>query len=135
MRKPFFDPPIIAIDFDGTIAENAYPELGDIKEEAKEFINFLKDEGIRVVIWTCRTNEEEVKEHLIKNGVHFDAFNNNDAITNEEFEEYGFEDSRKIGADYVIDDRAIRFEDNWDEIHTNFKNAIKIWRKNECQKE
>lgn len=127
MRQPIFDPPIIAIDFDGTIVDNEYPEIGEVKDGAREFINMLKEEGYRVVIWTCRDNEEEIKEFLDENNVQYDAFNSNDAISEEEMNELGFEDTRKIGADIVIDDRAIEFKGNWHEITARVKRIIDVW--------
>ena len=47
-------PPILAIDFDGTIVENKFPEIGRLKKDAKWVINKLKEAGCKIVIWTSR---------------------------------------------------------------------------------
>ncbi len=116
IESEYFDSPIIAIDFDDTIVISDYPEIIGFKPGAKKAIKKLKDAGCRIVIWTCRTDTDKVEEFLIKNNVPFDAINDNSAITDEEWKRTGFEDTRKIGADLVIDDRAIEFKDNWNEI-------------------
>ncbi len=46
---------VIATDFDGTLCENKWPEIGEPNEEV---INYLKREakqGTKIVLWTCRT--------------------------------------------------------------------------------
>ena len=48
---------IIAVDFDGTLCENKYPEIG---EPNKEMITYLKDRqsnGDKLILWTCRIDE------------------------------------------------------------------------------
>lgn len=48
---------IIAIDFDGTIFENAWPEVGTIREDAVEVIQALHENGNKIIIWTCRAEK------------------------------------------------------------------------------
>ena len=50
---------ILAIDFDGTIVQNNYPDIGYLKEHAKQAINSLHDNlKCQIVIWTCRQNKD-----------------------------------------------------------------------------
>ena len=45
---------IIAIDFDGTICQNEYPEIGDPMPLAIWSIKKLKKRGHDLILWTCR---------------------------------------------------------------------------------
>jgi len=61
-------PPILAIDFDGTIKKSN--ELNDYDSElnhgCKEILIRLKDKGCKFILWTCRAGEylEKAKEPL-----------------------------------------------------------------------
>lgn len=92
---------IIAIDFDGTIVEHKYPQIGKPLPYAFEVIRELKKQGHILILWTVRTGKEleEAVEFCRKNGVIFDAINEN--IADLQFPE----ESRKIYADVYIDDR------------------------------
>lgn len=96
---------IIAVDFDGTLCENAWPSIG---APNLEVINYLKEQqadGARLILWTCRTGDdliEAVAWCFINHEIAFDAVNEN---LPDKIEEFGC-DSRKICADEYIDDRA-----------------------------
>jgi len=101
---------IIAVDFDGTLVDHRYPEIGAVKEGAKEAMKAFKKAGHKIVVWTCRAGQEEqnVRQFLLQNDVPFDSVN-----TPAPGADLG---TRKIYADVYIDDKGIRFEDNWQEI-------------------
>jgi hypothetical protein len=101
----------IAIDFDGTIVELAYPDIGALMPYAKKVIQKWKNEGHTILINTCRVGEfaKAAKDFLIKNGVPFDYFNENSM---DEITFYGH-DSRKICADIFIDDKNIGGLPSW----------------------
>ena len=44
----------IAVDFDGTIVENRYPEIGDERMFATETLKMLIQDRHRLILWTCR---------------------------------------------------------------------------------
>ena len=95
---------IIAVDFDGTLCEYAWPRIG---EPNKELISYLLNEqktGTKLILWTCRVGEKlwEAVCWCSKHGLVFDAINDNvqEAITM-----FGG-DSRKVYADIYIDDHA-----------------------------
>jgi hypothetical protein len=106
---------IIAVDFDGTIVEDKYPEIGKLKPFAKWVINALRHEGYYMILWTSRRDKEllEAKEFLLKEGIIFDAFNESNP---ENIAKYGC-DTRKIFADLYIDDKNLMPLQSWNEIY------------------
>jgi hydroxymethylpyrimidine pyrophosphatase-like HAD family hydrolase len=105
---------IIAIDFDGTIVEDAYPKIGSPMLFAFETIHKLQAEGHRLILWTYRSGRslKEAVAFCEKNGIEFYAVNKN--YPEEEFDE---KISRKINADLFIDDRNIGGFLGWTTIY------------------
>ena len=105
---------IIAVDFDGTIVENAYPKIGKPLIFAFETLKKLQEDGHRLVLWTYRSGKrlDEAVEFCKKNRITFYA-------VNKSFPEEKFtpEHSRKIHADIFIDDRNIGGFIGWGEIY------------------
>ena len=100
---------IYAFDFDGTLCENAWPDIGPPRTEVIEWAKRLKDEGHKLILWTCREGENLRKAvaWCKIHGLTFDTHNEN---LPEQNELYG-NDSRKIGADYYVDDKAISLQE------------------------
>lgn len=104
----------IAVDFDGTIVEDAYPEIGKPKPFALETLKELSKKH-QIILWTCRTGSllQHAVELLEKNGVRLYAVNKNypdeDISTSEKF-------MRKIDADMFIDDRNFGGFPGWGKI-------------------
>lgn len=96
---------IHAIDFDGTIVENEFPNIGPLaKNDIVPMMHGLwKDFSNIIIIWTCRTGpyENEARQFLIKNKIPFDFINENPL-----FEMGG----RKIFAHEYYDNRNRLFE-------------------------
>jgi len=97
---------IIAVDFDGCIVENKYPDIG---EAIPETIRRLLDEqagGTKIILWTCRVGKRlDAAVGFCKGqGIKFDAVNEN---LPEVIAEFGG-DTRKIYADEYWDDMAVR---------------------------
>jgi hypothetical protein len=103
----------IAVDFDGTIVEHEYPEIGKEKLFAFLTLKELAKKGARLILWTFRTGKEleDAVEFCRKNGVEFYAVNKNypEEIMNETV-------GRKIDADIFIDDRNIGGFPGWSEV-------------------
>lgn len=104
---------ILAIDFDGTITDkNKWYKAETIKPNAKEVINFLHDKlNIEIIIWTCRDNyyydDLNIAIDFLKNhDIHYDCINRNADIIIEKWKN----DSRKIYADFYIDDKSFFYE-------------------------
>lgn len=104
----------IAVDFDGTLVENRYPEIGKPILFAFETLKKLQQEGHQLILWTYRSGVklEEAVEFCAKQGVEFYAVNK--SYPEEEYEE---SISRKILADMFIDDRNINGLPQWGEIY------------------
>ena len=49
---------IIAVDFDGTIAEDRYPGIGKPMPFAFETLKMLQSDGHRLILWTYRTGKK-----------------------------------------------------------------------------
>ncbi|MDR2836577.1 MAG: HAD hydrolase family protein [Bacteroidales bacterium] len=104
---------IIAVDFDGTIVEHRYPEIGKKIPYSFEVLKQLQAEGHYLILWTYRAGKylEEAMNFCKKNGLVFYAVNENEP--NEEFHNYM---SRKIYADIYIDDKNIGGLIDWIKI-------------------
>lgn len=105
----------IAVDFDGTIVEHKYPEIGKEILFAFDTLRALQKQKHQLILWTYRAGKElyEAVEFCRENGIEFYAVNK--SYPEEEFdEEYS---SRKIEADIFIDDRNIGGLPGWGEIY------------------
>lgn len=107
---------IIAIDFDGTIVRDRYPEIGEEMPGAIDTLRRLKSEGYGLVLWTCRTGLHLARAvaWCAERGIRFDAINAN---LRSEIVRYGDSDPRKVGATLYIDDRGVAPLPDWDEIY------------------
>ena len=105
---------LIAVDFDGTIVEDAYPKIGKPMIFAFETLKKLQSEGHRLILWTYRSGRklDEAVAFCEKNGIKFYAINHSFAG-----EEYSDGISRKINADIFIDDRNIGGFIGWGKIY------------------
>jgi hypothetical protein len=103
----------IAVDFDGTIVEHRYPEIGKEKLFAFRTMKELEKRGVRLILWTIRTGKEldEAVEYCRRNGIEFYAVNKN--YPEEKLDEMV---SRKIDADIFIDDKSIFGFQGWSEV-------------------
>jgi hypothetical protein len=103
----------IAVDFDGTIVDHEYPEIGKEKLFAFLTLKELSKKGARLILWTFRTGKEldEAVEFCRINGIEFYAVNKNypEEVMNETV-------SRKIDADIFIDDKNVGGFPGWSEI-------------------
>ena len=123
-------PKRIAVDFDGTLCDMAFPEIGAIKKDAREALTLFKTLGFKIIIWSCRTchwdyeiyggdreqptlERDRVKamaEWLDANAIPYDEIDDGS--------------KGKPGADLYVDDKGYRFTDNWEEIMTFVKENL-----------
>ena len=98
------DRSIIAVDFDGTLCENAWPGIGAPIMPMIEYIKHRAANGAKLILWTNRTGEALLTalDWCESMDIYFDAVNEN---LQEIIEKFGG-DCRKIYADEYIDDRA-----------------------------
>ena len=103
----------IAVDFDGTIVEHAYPRIGKEMLFAFDTLKALQRKGHKLILWTFREGDTliEAVEYCKQNGMEFYAVNK--SFPEEEFD---LSISRKINADLFIDDRNVGGFLGWSEI-------------------
>jgi hypothetical protein len=114
---------IIAVDFDGTIVEHKFPEIGEIIPMAFEVLKEWQGNGHKLILWTCRNNTDpalkgrkvldEAIEFCKAKGLVFDAVNEN-------IKGLGFCPKPKVYADWYIDDRANKGFVEWLYLHCIF---------------
>lgn len=107
----------IAVDFDGTIVQHRYPEIGNEIPFATQTLKMLIAEHHKLILWSVREGEllDEAVEWCRKRGVEFYAVNRDFP---EEDEEKNRHYSRKLKADLFIDDRNVGGLPDWGTIYT-----------------
>ena len=107
---------VIAVDFDGTIVEHRYPAIGEERPFAVETLKMLIRDHHKLILWSVREGEllDEAVAWCRARGVEFYAVNRDypeeDPRHNQHF-------SRKLKADYFIDDRNIGGLPDWGTIY------------------
>lgn len=93
---------IIAVDFDGTLCENKYPNIGAMNTYLIDLLKKRQKVGDKIILWTCRVGKklQEAINKCKEHGLIFDAVNEN---VPEIIKSFG-SDTRKIFADEYIDD-------------------------------
>lgn len=106
----------IAVDFDGTIVEHRYPEIGKELPFATQTLRMLIEDRHKLILWSVREGKllEDAVEWCRQRGVEFYAVNKDfpeeDVSKNKSF-------SRKLKADVWIDDRNIGGLPDWGTIY------------------
>ncbi|MGN1353322.1 MAG: BT0820 family HAD-type phosphatase [Alloprevotella sp.] len=106
----------IAVDFDGTIVEHRYPEIGKELPFATATLRKLIEDGHRLILWSVREGEllDQAVEWCKKRGVVFYAVNRDfDEDTPERNSSY----SRKLKVQMFIDDRNVGGLPDWGAIY------------------
>ena len=96
---------IIAVDFDGTLVSDKFPEIGEPYWDVVNRLKECQQNGAKIILWTCR-NKEFLKEAVTfcsDIGLHFDAINDN----LDEIKVLYDGDTRKVFADEYWDDKAV----------------------------
>jgi len=100
---------VIAVDFDGTLCEKAYPDIGaPIYTMIEVAIYRKKVQGCKLILWTCRTDQflADAVAWCATHGLHFDAVNDN---IPERVALFG-SNPRKVNADEYWDDKSVPLE-------------------------
>lgn len=112
----------ICIDFDGTIVDHEFPWIGKLKPGVREALQLFRALGYRILISSCRTSNWHKEEFghvdegpamqrpIVKDMI--EALNKADIP-------YDVVDDGSKGkpfADLYIDDKGLRFQDNWAQI-------------------
>lgn len=108
---------IIAVDFDGTIVEHRYPEIGEELPFAVSTLKLLANKhNHRLILWTVRHGRllQEAVDWCKERGLEFYAINKN--FPEEEVEnESGY---CKVNAELFIDDRNLGGLPDWGKIYS-----------------
>jgi len=107
----------IAVDFDGTIVENRYPEIGREIPFAIDTLKMLIRDRHRLILWTAREGKflDDAVLWCRERGVEFYAINRDYPEETTGNNPYF---SRKLKADLFIDDRNIGGLPDWGTIYS-----------------
>ncbi|MCC6156080.1 MAG: hypothetical protein IT367_20110 [Candidatus Hydrogenedentes bacterium] len=97
----------IAVDFDGTIVDHRFPEIGAFAPGALEWLQrWTENDHVSLMLWTMRSDREQegalltyAQQHCFNNGIRFDAINVNSG-------DRSWTSSPKLYAHVYIDDAA-----------------------------
>lgn len=117
----------IAVDFDGTIVEHRYPEIGKEIPFATQTLKRLIADGHKLILWSVREGEllKEAVDWCAEHGIRFYAVNGDldeDAADHQGTRHY----SRKLKADLFIDDRNVGGIPDWGTIYQLISRRISI---------
>ena len=107
----------IAVDFDGTIVEHCYPNIGEEKPFAVQTLRMLIADHHRIILWSVREGKllDDAINWCRQHGIEFYAVNRSypeESISGNEHY------SRKLKADIFIDDRNIGGLPDWGTIYS-----------------
>lgn len=132
-------PPVIAVDFDGTITiGDTFPNIGKINPLAKWCLNALAEAGFCIIIFTCREGIliEQAEQFLQREGVSYMHINRNCRVR---VDYYG-SDCTKVGATAYIDDRCVSFISkgiDWNHVYktvmVNYGTWASLWKGRVCR--
>lgn len=104
-ERPEVTPFTVAVDLDGTLAEySGFGPIGEPKEGAVEAMEEFDRAGYRIIVFSVRGDEEEIREWLDLHGIAYHHVNENP--------DQPPDSSGKVIADCYLDDRGISFR-NW----------------------
>lgn len=101
--------PCLAIDFDGTlVTKGDFPKFGKLKYWAKNAWLQFEYWGYKIIVFTARKDLNDVKRFLRNEGLYPSE------VTN----------TKPPSAWVFIDDRGLRFENNWKDIVPQVKDLV-----------
>ena len=100
------NPKIIAVDFDGCLVTNKYPDIGQPIWETITKLWEEQAQGAKVILWTCRRDIylQLAVAWCAQQDIRLDAINENLP----EMVDFFGGDTRKVFANEYWDDRAVR---------------------------
>lgn len=122
---------IIAVDFDGILCENKFPDIGKPHYEVISLVRELIDIGHEVVLWTTRNGEEltAAVDWCGDRGLHFCNINGPASSNMKKYKGVYEKESRKIYADIYIDDHNVEFVGRNGDVKVGEKQLLNILRK------
>lgn len=115
-RKSSKNAPLLALDFDAVLAEytgwKGFKFTGKPRKGVRAFLQHLESSGVPFVVLTTRGDTKTVHEWFVKHKLPMPQ-----RITNE-----------KIPAQAYVDDRAVRFNGDYDELISQLKEFAVYWK-------
>ena len=107
----------IAVDFDGTIVEHRYPDIGREIPFACATLRQLIADGHKLILWTVREGRllQDALDYCRARGVEFFAVNSN--YPDEPAKPLDGCSCRKLNAELYIDDRNVGALPDWGVIY------------------
>lgn len=121
MKTP--EPKTVVIDFDDTLVTSDYPRVKGLKPGAKGALQALRSMGFQILISSCRacswnwecyygdTPVNHASERLAF--IHMKRFLDENEVPYDILDDGT---KGKPSGSYYVDDKAVRFENNWPEI-------------------
>lgn len=99
---------IIAVDFDGVLVKDEFPNIGKPIEHNISMVKWLIESGHEVILWTSRVEKalEDAVEFCRMHGLEFCAVNDNAPSNKAKYAGVYKEAPRKVYADVYIDDHS-----------------------------
>lgn len=102
---------VIAVDFDGTLCTDKYPETGEPNLQLIEALKTAQHlRGDYIILWTCRRGKmlQEAVDFCSGYGLKFDGINDRPRASPDGYAFlYSSNNYQKVFADIYIDDRAL----------------------------
>ena len=118
---------IIAVDFDGVIAEydgwKGRGVFGKPMVGVSQGLTYLMANGHQIMVYTCRSEVDEVEKYLKKYRIPYDYINHCPENDNQNLH------PAKQYADVYIDDRGVCFNGKWDLDFLNLVMNFRPWGK------
>ncbi len=113
---------VIAVDFDGTIVQHRYPQIGKEIPFAIATLKKLQEEHHLLILWTVREGDllDEAVEFCRRRGLEFYAVNANHP--DERIRDTQSAPCRKLRADLYIDDCNVGKLPDWGAIYEMIHN-------------
>lgn len=122
---------IIAVDFDGVLCENKFPQIGEAKRSHINMVKYLISQGHEVILWTSRVEKElDAAVDWCKSiGIEFAAINDNAPSNKRKYGNVYKTPPRKVYADLYIDDHALNYDDSALEydVMCHIAKEVKLW--------
>lgn len=93
---------IIGVDFDGTVVDHRYPEIGANVPDAVDFLKLLADAGADIILWTMRSDLflDDATAWFEREGIPLFGVNRNP-------EQHTWSNSQKAYCNVYVDDAAL----------------------------
>jgi hypothetical protein len=102
---------IIAVDFDGILVEDEFPNIGPERTDTTQLIRQAIKQGHEVILWTSRVDQplQDAVKWCEEHELHFCAVNENSPSNIAKYKAQYPNGTRKVYADIYIDDHNLEF--------------------------